>query len=92
MFGSFKRAVCKHFINIKDFDWNEHHEEVLSGYYRVPDDDRKSLFEILFRIINRFAIEPPGLDLIPLNQELAELFKIYLAMSHSTVCTREVKG
>ena len=56
MVGTLKRAVHKVLVSNKGLDWEEHLGEILGGYQRRTGTDRKSPFEVLFGIRQRFTV------------------------------------
>ena len=81
MVGTLKRAIQKVVVGNNDRNWDDCLGEILGGYRRRPGTDGKSPFEMLFGIRPRFAVEPPQLDLVAFNTDLAREFEVAIAKS-----------
>ena len=76
-----KRAVQKALISEKDREWDDQLREILGGYRRRPGTGRKSPFETFLGIRPRFAVDPPQLELVAFNTDLAREFEIAITRS-----------
>ncbi len=59
MVGTLKNAL-QEVTRSESNEWDASHENVLYGYRRRPGPDGVALFEILFKVKPRFAIESSG--------------------------------